>query len=153
MRTEDALQIEHGSLYPALHRLERQGWVASAWKMSEANRGRHRGDGINAVRGRQLPANSRPILVPSGGYRLLRRQHRTDHGDCLPGRGHDTRDGIHLSQCLRRHCCQLQIQWLPGPRCRPRAIRVLQACPSRWCGSCTAPQTTTSSALCQPSRR
>jgi PadR family transcriptional regulator PadR len=36
--SEDALQIEHGSLYPALHRLERQGWLASEWKQSEANR-------------------------------------------------------------------------------------------------------------------
>jgi PadR family transcriptional regulator, regulatory protein PadR len=38
LRTQDALQIEHGSLYPALHRLERQGWVASERKTSEANR-------------------------------------------------------------------------------------------------------------------
>jgi PadR family transcriptional regulator, regulatory protein PadR len=37
-RSEDALQIEHGSLYPALHRLEQEGWLASAWKQSEANR-------------------------------------------------------------------------------------------------------------------
>ncbi|MGE5277065.1 MAG: PadR family transcriptional regulator [Acidobacteriota bacterium] len=37
-RSEDALQIEHGSLYPALHRLEREGWLASEWKKSEANR-------------------------------------------------------------------------------------------------------------------
>jgi len=37
-RTEGALEIEHGSLYPALHRLERRGWLASEWKMSEANR-------------------------------------------------------------------------------------------------------------------
>lgn len=36
--SEDALQIEHGSLYPALHRLERKGWLASEWKISEANR-------------------------------------------------------------------------------------------------------------------
>jgi PadR family transcriptional regulator, regulatory protein PadR len=36
--SEDALQIEHGSLYPALHRLERRGWLSSEWKMSEANR-------------------------------------------------------------------------------------------------------------------
>lgn len=36
--SEDALQVEHGSLYPALHRLERRGWVAAEWKMSEANR-------------------------------------------------------------------------------------------------------------------
>ncbi len=36
--SEDALQIEHGSLYPALHRLERRGWLSSEWKTSEANR-------------------------------------------------------------------------------------------------------------------
>jgi PadR family transcriptional regulator, regulatory protein PadR len=38
LRSEDALQIEHGSLYPALHRLERRGWLASEWRISEANR-------------------------------------------------------------------------------------------------------------------
>lgn len=36
--SNDALQIEHGSIYPALHRLESRGWLASEWKMSEANR-------------------------------------------------------------------------------------------------------------------
>ncbi len=30
--TEDLLQIEHGSLYPALHRLERKGWIAAKWQ-------------------------------------------------------------------------------------------------------------------------
>ena len=34
--SEDVLQVEHGSLYPALHRLERQGWVQSEWKQSES---------------------------------------------------------------------------------------------------------------------
>jgi transcriptional regulator len=29
--TDDLLQIEHGSLYPALHRLERKGWLAAKW--------------------------------------------------------------------------------------------------------------------------
>jgi transcriptional regulator len=29
--TEDVLQIEHGSLYPALHRLEKKGWLAAKW--------------------------------------------------------------------------------------------------------------------------
>ncbi|SPF42285.1 Transcriptional regulator, PadR family [Candidatus Sulfopaludibacter sp. SbA4] len=38
LRSQDALQVEHGSLYPALHRLERRGWLASDWRMSEANR-------------------------------------------------------------------------------------------------------------------
>ncbi|MGD0298109.1 MAG: PadR family transcriptional regulator [Bryobacteraceae bacterium] len=37
-KSENALQIEHGSLYPALHRLERAGWLASEWKQSEENR-------------------------------------------------------------------------------------------------------------------
>src|SRR5450432_4276322 len=31
----EILQVETGSLYPALHRLERQGWVRSEWKQSE----------------------------------------------------------------------------------------------------------------------
>jgi transcriptional regulator len=34
----DALQIGHGSLYPALYRLERRGWVATEWGLSETNR-------------------------------------------------------------------------------------------------------------------
>jgi PadR family transcriptional regulator PadR len=37
-RSEDVLQVEHGSLYPALHRLENRGWVASFWGTSENNR-------------------------------------------------------------------------------------------------------------------
>ena len=36
--SQDAIQVEHGSLYPALHRLERRGWLAAEWKVSEANR-------------------------------------------------------------------------------------------------------------------
>jgi transcriptional regulator len=30
--TDAVLQVEHGSLYPALHRLERQGWIAAKWE-------------------------------------------------------------------------------------------------------------------------
>ncbi|MGN6591265.1 MAG: PadR family transcriptional regulator [Terriglobales bacterium] len=37
-RSEDVLQVEHGSLYPALHRLEDRGWIASFWGTSENNR-------------------------------------------------------------------------------------------------------------------
>jgi len=33
----DVFQVETGSLYPALHRLERQGWVRSDWKQTESN--------------------------------------------------------------------------------------------------------------------
>ena len=36
--TEDVLQIEHGSLYPAFHRLERRGWPASKWESRNGKR-------------------------------------------------------------------------------------------------------------------
>jgi PadR family transcriptional regulator, regulatory protein PadR len=36
--TEDVLQVEHGSLYPALHRLERKGWLSSKWEVREQKR-------------------------------------------------------------------------------------------------------------------
>ena len=36
--SEDVLQIDHGSLYPALHRLQRRGWITSEWGASENNR-------------------------------------------------------------------------------------------------------------------
>jgi PadR family transcriptional regulator PadR len=36
--TEDALQIEEGSLYPALYRMERRGWIEAEWGISELNR-------------------------------------------------------------------------------------------------------------------
>ena len=36
--SSDVLQIQQGSLYPALHRLERRGWIAARWGTSENNR-------------------------------------------------------------------------------------------------------------------
>jgi PadR family transcriptional regulator PadR len=36
--SESVLQVNQGSLYPALHRLEEQGWIRAAWKTSENNR-------------------------------------------------------------------------------------------------------------------
>jgi PadR family transcriptional regulator len=36
--SRDVLQVNQGSLYPALHRLKEQGWVSAAWKTSENNR-------------------------------------------------------------------------------------------------------------------
>ncbi len=37
-RSDDVLQVEHGSLYPALHRLQNRGWISSEWGPSENNR-------------------------------------------------------------------------------------------------------------------
>ena len=36
--SRDALRVEEGSLYPALHRMEEAGWVKSEWKASDNNR-------------------------------------------------------------------------------------------------------------------
>ncbi len=36
--TGDALSVEEGTLYPALHRLEKRGWIESEWGLSENNR-------------------------------------------------------------------------------------------------------------------
>ena len=36
--SEEVLQVEHGSLYPALHRLQNRGWIAAFWGTSEKNR-------------------------------------------------------------------------------------------------------------------
>ena len=36
--TGDVLRVEEGSLYPALHRLEKRGWIRSDWGLSENNR-------------------------------------------------------------------------------------------------------------------
>jgi PadR family transcriptional regulator PadR len=38
LATSDALSVEEGTLYPALHRLERKGWVHSEWGVSDTNR-------------------------------------------------------------------------------------------------------------------
>jgi transcriptional regulator len=37
-QTKDALEVEEGSLYPALYRMERDGWIQAKWGMSELGR-------------------------------------------------------------------------------------------------------------------
>ena len=36
--SDELLSVEEGSLYPALHRMEQDGWIRSEWKMTETNR-------------------------------------------------------------------------------------------------------------------
>jgi PadR family transcriptional regulator, regulatory protein PadR len=36
--TDDVLQVEEGSLYPSLYRMENKGWVKSEWRVTENNR-------------------------------------------------------------------------------------------------------------------
>src|SRR5205085_11336984 len=51
--SEDALRVEEGSLYPALHRLEEAGWIKARWTTTEAGR-RARVYEINGHGRRQL---------------------------------------------------------------------------------------------------
>jgi PadR family transcriptional regulator PadR len=55
-RSGEVLRVETGSLYPALHRLEKQGWVRSEWKQTESNQ-RARVYQITAAGKRQLAAD------------------------------------------------------------------------------------------------
>ena len=51
--SEDLLQIETGSLYPALHRLEAKGWIAASWDLSDKGK-RARYYRLTALGRRQL---------------------------------------------------------------------------------------------------
>ena len=55
--SEDVLQVEHGSLYPALHRLQNRGWIAAFWGTSENNR-KAKCYRLTTEGGKQLPAQS-----------------------------------------------------------------------------------------------
>ena len=56
--SEDVLQINQGSLYPALHRLEHRGWIAAEWKVSELGR-RAKYYHLTAAGRRQLAVEAR----------------------------------------------------------------------------------------------
>ena len=51
--SQKVLQVNQGSLYPALYRLQRQGWITSSWKVTENNR-RARYYALTAAGRRQL---------------------------------------------------------------------------------------------------
>ncbi len=53
--SEDLLQVETGSLYPALHRLEARGWIAAEWELSEKGK-RAKYYGLTAKGRKQLQA-------------------------------------------------------------------------------------------------
>jgi PadR family transcriptional regulator len=59
-RSDDVLQVEHGSLYPALHRLEDRGWIASFWGTSENNR--------KARYYRLTPAGKKQLVAQTGRW-------------------------------------------------------------------------------------
>src|ERR1700733_6601785 len=75
----EVLQVETGSLYPALHRLERQGWVRSEWKQTESNQ-RAKYYRITPMGKKQLLADHGPWqqMVQAGGAILEREPERSD---------------------------------------------------------------------------
>ncbi len=66
--SDEVLQVEQGSLYPALHRLEDRGWVSSYWGPSENNR-KARFYRLNAAGRRRLTTETRRwrVLVEAIG--------------------------------------------------------------------------------------
>ena len=71
-QSNDVLQVEHGSLYPALHRLEDRGYIASFWGTSENNR-RARFYRLTASGKRQLAHQTgRWTLLAAAVSRILR---------------------------------------------------------------------------------
>jgi transcriptional regulator len=68
----DALRVEEGSLYPALHRMTQAGWIQAEWGASETNR-KARFYSITAAGRRQLEAEERRWAELTGAVaRLLR---------------------------------------------------------------------------------
>jgi transcriptional regulator len=59
-RSEDVLQVEQGSLYPALYRLEDRGWIASFWGTTESNR--------KAKYYRLTPAGRKQLVEQTSGW-------------------------------------------------------------------------------------
>ena len=61
--SRDVLQIQHGSLYPVLHRLERRGWIRAKWGVSDNNR--------RATYYELTPAGPRQLEAESTSWRRL----------------------------------------------------------------------------------
>lgn len=77
----DILQVEHGSLYPALYRLEDRGWIASFWGTSENNR-KARYYRLTPLGRKQLIAETdRWERLVKGISRLLKPARRAATGD------------------------------------------------------------------------
>ena len=69
-QSNDVLQIDHGSLYPALHRLEKRGWLTSDWKLTE-NKQRAKYYRLTASGRRQLQSERTRWQVISDAIRRV----------------------------------------------------------------------------------
>ena len=68
--SNEVLRVEEGSLYPALHRMEQEGWVAAEWGLSENNR-RARFYRLTALGRRQLAAERENWRKITGAVALV----------------------------------------------------------------------------------
>jgi PadR family transcriptional regulator PadR len=68
--SDDILRVEEGSLYPALHRMEQDGWVRSNWRTSESNR-RAKFYGITADGSKQLSEQERSWRLVVGAIQRV----------------------------------------------------------------------------------
>ena len=73
--SEDVLEVEQGSLYPVLHRLEDRGWVSSCWGVIENNR-KAKFYGLTAAGRNQLVRESDRWRQMTSAIGLLRRDSR-----------------------------------------------------------------------------
>ncbi len=62
-KSDDLLQVEHGSLYPALHRLRRKEWIESEWGVTDNNQ--------RAKFYRLTPAGKKQLAVEESRWKLL----------------------------------------------------------------------------------
>jgi PadR family transcriptional regulator, regulatory protein PadR len=74
--SQQVLQVNQGSLYPSLHRLQRQGWITSSWKTTENNR-RARYYALTAAGRRQLAVEKESWERLSGAVNLVMRMSTT----------------------------------------------------------------------------
>ena len=70
-RSDALLQVQHGSLYPALHRLEDKGWVESDWGLSDNNRRAKFYQLTRAGRAQLRAESSRLTRYAEGLFRVL----------------------------------------------------------------------------------
>jgi len=68
--SDSVLQVNQGSLYPALHRLEEQGWIDASWKTSENNR-QAKYYALTAKGRRQLAAETENWIRLSGAVAAI----------------------------------------------------------------------------------
>ena len=69
--SDDVLRMEEGSLYPALHRMEQEGWVRSSWRTSDSNR-RAKFYAVTAAGAKRLAEEERTWRLVAGAiHRVL----------------------------------------------------------------------------------